>query len=523
MRKAVDVADRAIAAGANTPLLLNLCAHGLQLAGRYVEAIERIGQALRTAPNDPFLLNTLGGACSKSGRPRDALEAFDAAIAARPDFAPAHHGRGLALSALGERVAARTAQHVATRLDPRFAEPLGALAAMAVEDEDPADARSYALRALALDPHQPAASLSLASLDLRDGAFERVTARARSLLAHGNLTLLHEGAAQRLLADALDGLARPAEAMTAYLAANAAFRRVHMTGVEAAGLELGVELCERLLQWFTAAAAEWAAPPASREAAGGGARRHVFLVGFPRSGTTLLQQVLASHPEVVSLEERPTLDPVLTTYFSDDAALRRLETLDGDAAARERTDYWQRVARFGVDPAGKVFVDKMPLDTIYLPLIAKLFPDATVILALRDPRDVVLSCFRRRFRPNTLVVEFTDLARTARFYDGVMRLAALYTERLPLPVHLHRHESLIEDFDGETRRLCGFLDLPWQEALRNFAETARRRPILTPSASQVRRGLNRDGMGHWRAYRNELDAIRPIIQPWVVAYGYPED
>lgn len=518
---AVALAERVIAAGRETPLLLNLNAHGREVEGRYPEAMALLNRALRLAPDDPFILNSLGACHAKSGRPHQALDAFDAALAARPDFAPAHHGRGLCLSALGDRAGARAAQETAMALDPRFPEPPGALAALAAEDGDFAAARSHATRALALDPRQPAAMLCLATLEMRQGDHGRVVERTGALLAQGNPTLLHQASAQRLRADALDALGRAKDAMAAYAAANAALRQVYMAGVEEAGVELGVEHCGRLLAHFTAASPRWSRPPAVDAGAGGEARAHAFIVGFLRSGTTLLEQVLASHPDVVTLEEKPTLDPMLGEVFADAAALERLGALDGDEAARRRRDYWGRVAGFGVDATGKVFIDKAPLMSLYLPLVAKLFPRARIILAVRDPRDVVLSCFRRRFRPNSLVIEYTDLERTALFHDGAMRLAQLYRRRLPLQFHIHRHEHLVEHFDAETRGLCAFLGIAWRESLRDFAQTARRREILTPSADQVRRGLYREGMGQWRRYRDELDAVLPILEPWVREFGYP--
>ena len=122
---------------------------------------------------------------------------------------------------------------------------------------------------------------------------------------------------------------------------------------------------------------------------------------------------------------------------------------------------------------------------------------------------------------NGAMFTFTDLEDAAQFYSGVMTLADIYKGMIALPWYEHRHEALVEDFEGETRALCAFLDLPWTEGLAAFADTARRRDVQTPSAPQVRRGLYREGMGHWRHYADDMAQALPILQPWVERLGYP--
>jgi hypothetical protein len=284
--------------------------------------------------------------------------------------------------------------------------------------------------------------------------------------------------------------------------------------------ELGLDTCERLIGYFEAAdPAQWRAipetTPTDREAG------HVFLVGFARSGTTLLEQILASHADMVALEEKPTVDPAIMEFLKDNPSIDRLAALDEAGAKAWRELYWAKVREFGVEPAGKVFIDKLPLHTIYLPVIAKLFPRAKILFARRDPRDVVISCFKHRFRGNPLTVEFTDLERTARVYAAAMRLSEIYREKLPLNIHVHKHEDLVEDLDGQTQAICDFIGVAWDANMRNFVETANRRNIRTPSAGQVRKGLNRDGVAAWRRYGDTVDVIKPILAPWAEKFGYP--
>src|SRR6185295_19458453 len=154
-----------------------------------------------------------------------------------------------------------------------------------------------------------------------------------------------------------------------------------------------------------------------------------------------------------------------------------------------------------------------------LPLIAKLFPAAKILFAIRDPRDVVLGCFRRTFRVNPAMFEFLALGGTARFYDAVMSIGEISRQKLGLKWHDLRHEALIEDFDTELRQVADFIGLEWNDAMRDFAQRARTRSARTPSAVQLARGLSRGGMGQWRHYAQELTPVLPILKPWVERFG----
>ena len=155
-------------------------------------------------------------------------------------------------------------------------------------------------------------------------------------------------------------------------------------------------------------------------------------------------------------------------------------------------------------------------------LIARLFPRAKILLALRDPRDVVLSCFRRRFAMNAGMYEFTSLEGAAAYYGAVMRLMEIYREKLALDLIEARHERLVADFDGEVRRVCDFLGLEFRDEMRAFAARARSQNIDTPSGAQVARGLSPEGLDHWRCYAPQLQPVLAWLAPFVTQFGYPE-
>lgn len=506
-------------AGVEHPLFLNLVAFELERRGRIDAATTLLRRALDIAPDDVLILTALGRVFSQLGRGPEAAALFDRAIALHPEHAPAYHERGLARSLAGGDALAKADHEHAMALDPNHPGPPGALADHALRAKDYGLARDLAARSLSLDPAEPAAGLAMAQLALIDGDPQAAIDRIQGLLG-GPLAPLHRASAEQLLGEALEAVDRPVESMDAVVRGNRILRQVYGPIYERSDVETGLELCRRLEPVFRAAdPADWApAPGMDMEPVKG----HVFLVGFVRSGTTLLEQVLASHPDVVALEEQATLRALTPEFFNTDAGLERLTRLDEAEANTLRADYWSRVRSFGVEPEGKVFVDKAPLSTLWLPLVAKLFPKAKVLLAIRDPRDVVISAFRHRFFIHALAWPFTDLVETAEFYAGVMTLVDLYRERLPLDLYQHRHEDLVEDFDAEVGRICDFLGLEWTDSLRDFAETAKRRDVRTPSADQVRRGLYREGMQRWRRYGAAVDPILPILKPWVERFGYPE-
>ncbi len=176
----------------------------------------------------------------------------------------------------------------------------------------------------------------------------------------------------------------------------------------------------------------------------------------------------------------------------------------------------------GIDLAGKVFVDKHPLHSLKLPLIARLFPQAKILFAHRDPRDVVLSCFRRRFAMNPAMYQLLQLDSAAAFYDATMRLAELARPLLGLEWQVVRYEDLVEDFEKQLRGVCEAIGLDWVPNLADFASRAQARERATPSTAQLARGLDKSGVGHWRHYRSSLEPVMPVLNPWVERFGYTE-
>jgi tetratricopeptide (TPR) repeat protein len=505
---AMKLSEQAVSQGLEEPNLLVLAGQERMRLGRPEAALPLLVRARQMAPTSIETLNGLGLCLAQLGQAAPAVAAFDEAIALSASTAYLHLHKAQTLEDAGGFAAARETLEQWIVKAPGDAAALARLAGLCARRGEMAAARDYAQRTLAIAP-LPAATIALAMADLEERDFEAALARLLPLAADPGLTPVNRSIILGLMGDAWDGLDKIPEAFASYARSRETLRAAFAPLFE--GRENAVDRVRRIADHVRAM------PAATGRPAGSDTPLHVFLVGFPRSGTTLLEQVLASHGAIQTLEERDCLSEAVRDFVDTPDGLDRLDATNDAGLARYRALYWQRA---GGPPQRPVFVDKMPLNTIHLGVIARLFPRAKILFAIRDPRDVVLSCFRRRLVMTAHMYEFTQLAGAARFYDEVMSLAELYRRKLDLAILDLHHESLLDDFDGEVRRLCGFLGLDWDPAMRDFAAAARKRDIKTPSGLQVKRGLNADGAGQWQRYRTQLEPVLPILAPWVTRFGY---
>jgi tetratricopeptide (TPR) repeat protein len=242
-----------------------------------------------------------------------------------------------------------------------------------------------------------------------------------------------------------------------------------------------------------------------------------FLVGFPRSGTTLLDTILMSHPGTEVLEEEPALMHA-TEALGGFAAI---PSASGDDVKRGRDKYFEVARSLTPLAPGKLLIDKNPLSMNCVPAIRRLFPDAKVILALRHPCDVVLSCYVTNFKPNNAMASFLHLHTAAELYDLSFGLFEKARELLNPAVHVLTYEKLVEDRDAELRPLLEFLGLDWDDAVLDHESTARARGhIKTASYAQVVEPIYKRSAGRWQNYRRHLEPVLPVLEPWVAKFGY---
>ena len=418
------------------------------------------------------------------------------------------------MGALGK---AQQSHQRAVELDPDNLAAQGALASIASHRGDHEAARGWARKLLAKIPGYPDAVLSLAAAELAGGSTDSAQMLICQLLADPRAGPAEKARANGLLGDVLDAAGRYAEAFEAYAACNEALRKVQRRFAEGTGMVSYTEAIISAMQRVDAS--RWTAG-ADAATDDGSAARHVFLLGFPRSGTTLLEVALDGHPRVASLEEHELLKPGVLAFMREPLDFEPLLQDPTNALPELRAAYWRQVRDAGVDVAGKVFVDKHPLNTLKLPLIARMFPRAQILFAYRDPRDVVLSCFRRRFNMNPAMYQLLTLQGGAAFYDATMRLADQARGLAALRWLEVRYEDLANDPTTQLRAVCEFMDLDWVPNLTDFAARAQARESATPSTAQLARGLDRSSIGPWRHYQAALAPILPVLQPWVERLGY---
>ena len=504
------------------PGRLRRAAAELRRKGRLAEASRLFKRAVELAPADPQGWAELVDCLLADRRPALALEVCGVGLRSLPADVGLLCTRARVWQSLSRVEAARMDFQRVLALEPGNAQASFGLALQAVEagDWDGAATAAAALPALGARSDWLTARIALGRAEFGVALANADRARRANDLSPDQLA-----EAELLAGEALDGLGRPSEAFEAFRRGKGVLRAFYAE--RAASRESELARLRRLADWFRAAdPAPWRNAPAGAPASG--VRGHAFLVGFPRSGTTLLEQALAGHAELAALEEPPTLAEASDEFLATPAGLERLAGLTAQEAEHWRAVYWRVAADHGVNVgdaavAGKAFLDKAPAGTFCLPLIARLFPEAKVLFAVRDPRDVVLSCFRNSFQMNALTYAFTDLDETARCYAAVMELAAVYREKLPLrPIEV-RYERLVDDFAGELGRIAAFVGLDLTPAMLDVAATAGRRVVRTPSAPQVRAGLNRQGIGRWRAYAAQLAPVMPILAPWIERLGYGGD
>jgi len=244
----------------------------------------------------------------------------------------------------------------------------------------------------------------------------------------------------------------------------------------------------------------------------------IFLVGFPRSGTTLLDTLLMNLPGTDMLEEEPLIER-LETEIGGTAGLSNLSEERRQALI---ADYWRMVGerKPGRDPDSRL-IDKFPLHLVRAPVIHALFPEARFIMVERHPCDVVLSCFMARFQINRATVHFHKIEDAARLYDLAMQAWHKAREVLSLDVHTARYEDMIADPAAALKPVVSFVGAEWDDAILDHqASAAKRGHIPTASYAQVAEPLYDRAVGRWTRYRAQLAPVLPLLEPWAAKMGY---
>jgi tetratricopeptide (TPR) repeat protein len=510
---AAALAERTLGEGFEHPMLLNIAATRLEQQGKYQDALLLLERAVAMAPKDIGSRNALGLCLQRLDRPAEALYHIEELLQQNADLPFAHANKGNSLMALGNLGRARESHLRAFELDPKNFSVTAALGSIASHRGQHAEAREWAERTLAIVPGFPDAILALSAAELAAGEPAAAERRLRAVINDSRASPTDRARATGLLADVFDSTGRYAEAFEAYEAGNRLWRLIYQRFESANALGYARALTAAFDKVETSGWKE------SSDTANGAAG-HVFLLGFPRTGTTLVEVVLDGNPNVVSLEEHELLAQGVLTFMREPVNFDALARADESRVDEVRDAYWRSVHSAGVDVTGKVFVDKHPLNTLKLPLIKRLFPHAKILFAVRDPRDVVLSCFRRRFQMNPSMYEFLTLPGAAAFYAAVMQFAQTAKHKLNLEWREVRYEQLIADFEQEMRGICTYIGLTWHPSMGEFAQRVQSREHATPSTAQLSQGLVTSATAQWRHYEPQLAAVLPTLNVWLERLGY---
>jgi tetratricopeptide (TPR) repeat protein len=500
--EAEAVSRRAVTLAPQLPLALTTLARALRLQGRLDEAMDYEARALKLVPGRP------NGPPTTSVGPdqNPAGAAVTPPSELTPDRTMAHvqHSQGLAHLTEGQLDSAETCLREAISLDSNMAVSWVALAAVHAERGDIERSCQSARTALALRPDMAEAYWRLATNllgrlpDAEVHAMERLV--PDDSLSNDDRALLHFG-----LAAVLDR-----RGLFSRAAAQLEIANLHQSGGKfARGLTYNPD---RHSEFISQIIANFTAEFLARGLGWGELdARPVFVVGFPRSGTTLTEQVLASHPLVSGAGELHDLHRVYQTLpeiVGDSTidrveALNRLGSISTKAAARRYLDTLDSIA----SARALRVVDKMPDNVNYLGLIALLFPRAKVIICRRDVRDIAVSCWQTGFRSCPWNNDCDHIARRLADYQ---RILAHWELVRPLPCLKLPYEDMVADFECHARLLIDFVGLDWEPSCLEFHSNSR--VVRTPSLAQVRQPIHSRSAGRWRNYEADL---RPLFQALV--------
>lgn len=485
------------------------------IQGRYSEAEPLLRQAVARQPGIAKYHSNLANTLRGLERPEEAEASYRRALALDPDFGDARANLARLLHDMNRWDAAVTEYEHLVRCNPHDTAFRIRLAHLLQSGNRLAESEAVASAGLLNDPTNPGLNLVMAICERRAQQFEQALQRFQHIdtgrLDRDLASVFHYE--RGLLYDRLDQVG---PAFADFCEANRL--QVGLARQRGADKTRYLDELDRLAKIDVGWLHDLPAPLPGQPAA------PVFLVGFPRSGTTLLDQILDSHPRIQTLEEKPIIG--LLCDDMDRLVADRpngLADLRADERARLRALYHEYVADFLESHPDKLLVDKYPLNLTRLPYILGIFPDARFILALRHPADCVLSCFMHLFAPNDAMANFYTLEDTAALYARVMGLWHHWAERLPLRHHRVYYEHLVQDLPGAVRPLLDFLGLEWNEGLaRPHEHAARRGHINTPSHSQVTQPIYRHAVSRWRRYQPWLENVTGTLQPHLAHFGYTD-
>jgi Flp pilus assembly protein TadD len=482
--------------------------------GDYARAFALYEKIVRQRPGAGVIWYEYGNAAFKTRRVELADRAWNKAVELEQKNAELIGMVGHQFEAARRPEKARACFVQAAAAEPRGINPRISLAVLAEKNHRLDEARAAVQECLAIDPRDDQARYFNAVLDRREGHIQEAERGLRDLIASEPRHPFVRYAARYELAQVLDRTDRFDEAMVQLKGA----KEMVLALADAKMLMRSYDQTAESIRRFTAAQPKnildtWAKyfPVRKREAI----PPLAFLGGHPRSGTTLLERILDSHPDVAALDEPAAFLEVLQPEFhkSNELSSARVNVLRRIYIQALRDD-------LGADAVGKTLIDKNPSPTARLPVWLRVFPELRVLIALRDPRDVVLSCYFQNIPLNSTNVNFLTLERLAKHYGDLMGIWLAVREWPGFAWIETRYEDVVADLPKEGRRVTEFLGLQWHPDQERFYEKSGAKQLYSPTYQDVTRPVYQRSVARWRAYEKHLAPILPTLEPFCRALGY---
>jgi tetratricopeptide (TPR) repeat protein len=492
---------------------------------RYDEAIWYYERALARDPHNPVLLVDVARAYALRFRYGDAEKLVNLAQALYPDDAHLQQMLGRSFVMLQQFDKAIACYRRALELAPASPDRPQVLLELAKMHERLHDldaARKCADDALAIAPGFEKARYAMANISRRAGDSETASSLWRRLIDEGRAPPGVVADSWYELASLYDKAGRYDEAFNALTQAKQIFSRAAGPFQEDAD-----SIARASGKTFAALTSDhcdrWSAQGAALKPLGPGL---ALLTSHPRSGTTLLEQVLDSHSGAVSADELQVLPELVSVPLGCEAAKygSMIEALDRatidelDVLRQAYCNAMQGAVRQSL--GSRLLLDKNPAMTGLLPLVARVFPEMKIIFALRDPRDVVLSCFMQRLPLNPVSIHYLTLKGTARNYAATMRGWLKVRDMLRNPWIEVRYEDMVANLEGEARKALDFLGLPWDASVLDYHRRAQQKHVHSPTYEAVTKPVYSSSIGRWRNYARQLEPCMDTLQHWVEAFGY---
>ena len=498
--------------------------------GRYGEAVVQFNKALALRPDFAPAMNNLGNALSALGRHDEAIASFKRAVAVQPRFATAHNNLGTALAALNRHDEAVVHYEKALAERPDYPAALNNLGNSLYALSRPRQSLTAFEKLLALEPDHAWGQFGAGNaLQILGRLEEAREAYGRAVALSGNIPTFHRALAETkryaegdpqlavmedlakniaefseseqielhfALAKAYDDIAYQARAFEHLVAGNS-LKRTRIVYDEAA--QLGA--LRDMASVFTAEAMT------ARAGQGDPSELPIFIVGMPRSGTTLVEQMLASHPAVFGAGELLTMFDLVNEGLAGAPFPQGIPSLSADDLRKFGASYIARLRKLA--PSATRITDKLPANFAFAGLIHLALPRARIIHIARDPMDVCFSCYSKLF---PLGLEYTfDLGELGRYYHAYETLMAHWRNALPQGAMLEvQYETLVADFENQARRIVEYCGLEWSARCLDFHLTER--AVRTASAGQVRMPLFQSSIGRWRPYEAWLRPLRDALK-----------